>query len=106
MDNIKKMLKLTSLYDLYKNLLTDKQRQYFEAYYFQNQSLKEVSEAFDVSRNAVYSQLNEIGKSLEDFEAKLHLKRKKEKINVLVDEIRNSETEEEREELLKKLERI
>ena len=34
---------LTNLYDCYKNLLTEKQQEYFEDYYFNNLSLTEIS---------------------------------------------------------------
>ena len=43
----------SELYDLYKKLLTDKQQEYFEEYYFNNLSLSEISNDFDISRNAV-----------------------------------------------------
>ena len=35
---------LTMLYDIYGDLLTEKERKYFEAYYFDNLSLGEISE--------------------------------------------------------------
>ena len=57
-------LELTILYDYYSNLLTDKQRLYFEEYYFNNLSLQEISENYSVSRNAVFNSLKEIEKKL------------------------------------------
>ena len=90
MDSLEKTIRLNSLYDLYKNLLTDKQRQYFEAYYFKDQSLSEVADMYGVSRNAIYSQLSEIEKSLEDFELKLNLKKKNEKKTKLLDELKKN----------------
>ena len=56
------------LYDLYKNLLTDKQREYFEDYYFNNLSLSEISENYDISRNAVSKQLSVIRDKLDEYE--------------------------------------
>ncbi len=76
MDNLEKNVRLSSLYDLYKNLLTEKQRQYFEEYYFNDESLKEVAENFNVSRNAIYLSLKEVEEALEDFESALALKAK------------------------------
>ena len=35
---------LTNIYDYYKELLTNKQQNYFEEYYFNNLSLSEISE--------------------------------------------------------------
>ena len=48
---------LTMLYDIYGDLLTEKERKYFEAYYFDNLSLGEISENMDVSRNAVHKSM-------------------------------------------------
>ena len=43
------------LYDLYGELLTDKQRKYFEDYYFNDLSYAEMADDFDVSRNAIFN---------------------------------------------------
>ena len=45
---------LVILYDFYGELLSDIQREYFEAYYFDNLSLSEISENTDKSRNAIH----------------------------------------------------
>ena len=74
----------SELYDLYKNLLTDKQREYFEEYYFNNLSLSEISSDFDISRNAVSKQLAVIREKLDEFELKLKLYNKKTEISCLI----------------------
>ena len=68
------------LYDFYKELLTDKQRQYFEDYYFQNLSFSEMAENYQVSRNAVFRQIHIVTDKLQEYENKLQLKNKKERI--------------------------
>ena len=68
------------LYDLYKNLLTEKQRQYFEDYYFNNLSLSEMSNNLLISRNAISKQLSTIRDKLCDYEKKLQLYSKTRKI--------------------------
>ena len=50
-------LYIISLYDIYNSLLTDKQKLYFEDYYFNNLSLSEMSENYEVSRNAIHKQI-------------------------------------------------
>lgn len=62
-----------NLYDYYKDLLTEKQKQYFEEYYFDNLSLSEISENEQISRNAVHKQIKDVEKKLEYYEEKLHL---------------------------------
>lgn len=64
------------LYDLYGELLTDKQKEYFENYYFNNFSLSEMAENYDVSRNAIHKQLKIVIEKLEDYESKMQLYKK------------------------------
>jgi len=80
-----RMLYLSTLYELYKGLCTDKQRLYFEDYYYNNLSLSEIAENYDISRNAVHSQLKIVESRLEEIEGILKLKKKKEKILKLLD---------------------
>lgn len=79
-----KMLYLNSLYDFYKELLTKKQQEYFESYYFDNLSLGEIADNNKVSRNAVYHQLKIVEDKLCSYEEKLGLKHKKDEINKLL----------------------
>mgnify|MGYP002624527345 CR=1 FL=1 len=78
----------SELYDLYKKLLTDKQQEYFEEYYFNNLSLSEISNDFDISRNAVSKQLAVIREKLDEYELKLGLYKKLEQIKKSVDDER------------------
>ena len=77
---MEKIFYLNSLYDLYKELFTEKQQMYFEAYYFENLSLAEIAENNDVSRNAIHNQIKIMEDKLEELESKLHLLKKKETI--------------------------
>ena len=83
-NNMKERLYLISLYDLYGNLLTDKQQLYFEEYYFNNLSLSELSELYEISRSAVSKTLNEVTTKLNNYEDKLNLYNKTQKIIKLV----------------------
>ena len=82
---------LNNLYDDYQGLLTQKQQQYFEDYYFQNLSLSEMAENYHVSRNAIYGQLKLVEKKLEAFEQILKLYQKKQKVKELLKEIPDSD---------------
>ncbi len=72
------------LYDLYGGLLTEKQREYFEDYYFNNMSFSEMAEDYDVSRNAVFKQVHIVIDKLNEYESILHLKEKKDKLNLIL----------------------
>ena len=84
---MEKFVYLNELYDLYKELLTEKQRKYFEDYYFNNLSYGEIGTSYGISRNAVYHQLQLIEKKLNIFEEKLKLYSKKQKINDIIEMI-------------------
>lgn len=75
---------LIDLYDYYSDLLTGKQKEYFEYYYFDNLSLAEISENIKVSRNAIHNSLKETVNKLEYYEEKLELYKKREKIKELI----------------------
>lgn len=77
---------LTNLYDYYKDLLTDKQRSYFEDYYFENLTMEEIAENNNITRNAVSKSLMEVKEKLEYYEEKLSLSRHKEILRNNLDE--------------------
>ena len=83
-NNMKERLYLINLYDLYGNLLTDKQQTYFEEYYFNNLSLSEMSDLYNVSRSAVGKSLKEIESKLTNYEEKLNIFNKLNKVNKLI----------------------
>ena len=76
MDLLEKKTYYNNLYDMYKKLLTEKQRTYFEKYYFEDYSLAEIASSYDVSRNAVFDQLKKTYSLLEKYEEKLNLHQK------------------------------
>lgn len=75
---------INNLYDYYGELLTPLQQEYFEAYYFNNLSLSEISENYNVSRNAIHQQLKKIEEKLDYYEEKLGLYKKSVKINEII----------------------
>ena len=89
----------TNLYDVYKDLLTDMQRKYFEDYYFSNLSYGEISQNNNISRSGVFRQINLTIKKLEKFENTLHILEK----NKILEEIINNEKDKIIKEELKKI---
>ena len=83
------------LYDLYGELLTDKQRKYFEDYYFHNLSFSEMADQYKVSRNAVFKQVHIVTDRLLEYERILRLKEKREKIISLISDSKLKEDIEE-----------
>ena len=75
--NLEDKIKFNKLFDIYGELLTVKQREYYEYYYLKDYSLSEISEFLEVSRNAVHVQLKNVVKHLENYEDKLMVLKKK-----------------------------
>lgn len=71
--NIEKMIEIGLLFEQYKELLTDKQREIVSLYYEEDYSLGEISENLNVSRQGVYDTLKRSEKILRDYEEKLKL---------------------------------
>lgn len=72
------------LFDYYGELLTEKQKEYFKFYYFDNLSLSEIAEENNVSRNAVSKTLKEVKEKLDSYESILKLYSNKNKIKEII----------------------
>ena len=96
---MEKLVYLNNLYDLYGELLTIKQKKYFEEYYFNNLSYGEIGEKYEISRAASCKQLKIIEEKLIDYEEKLKLLYKKNKINDIITKVEDSKLKRELEEL-------
>jgi len=77
-------LLVTTLFDYYGELLTDKQKQYFKDYYFDNLTLSEMSELYNISRNAIHKNIKETIEKLKYYESKMFLLEKRTKIKKII----------------------
>lgn len=75
------------LYDYYKELLTEKQREYYENYYFEDYSLSEIAENESVTRNAVHNQIRIVLERLEFYEKHLHLRENAREIREIIKDL-------------------
>ena len=80
-------IKYTYLFDYYGELFTDKQKEYFVDYYFNNLTLQEIAENNNVSRNAVHKNLKDILNRLDYYEEKLNLYRNKQKLEKIIENL-------------------
>lgn len=87
------------LYDFYGELFNDKQREYFEEYYFNNLSLGEIGEKLGVSRNAVHKVIQGVEEKLGFYEEKLGLYQKNKIIYGIMDKIKDEDIKKRLEEL-------
>ena len=68
-----KIYYITLLFDEYSELLTDKQRLVMSAYYFDDYSLNEIGEKYNITRQAVQDMIKRSEKLLKQYEDKLGL---------------------------------
>ena len=87
---MEEVLYFNELYDLFSGLLTDKQREYYEDYYFNDLSFSEMAENYEVSRNAIFKQIHIVTDKLNEYEQILKLYEKKK----LIMKISNSVSDE------------
>ena len=80
-------MKYTYLFDYYGDLFTDKQKEYFIDYYFNNLTLQEIADNNNISRNAVHKILKDMLKKLDYYEEKLSLYSNKKKIEVIIKDL-------------------
>ena len=84
-------IKFSILLEVYGKLLTEKQYELLDFYYNQDFGLSEIAENLGITRQAVRDNLKKGENNLVDFENKLNLLSKKEKLLKICDEIENSE---------------
>ncbi len=106
MNILDKAIEISELYDVYQDLLTDKQKEYMESYYYNNYSISEISENMNVSRNAVHDQLKRTVKKLYDYESKLELRNKDKLRYKILEKMKNEKDLNKVLDLVKELEKV
>lgn len=91
---IEQVIKISQLYDFYSELLSEKQKQYLNDYYFNDFSLTEISENFDISKQAVSNNIKRTITELEQYEEKLNLIKLNNERLFLLNELRKSTSDE------------
>lgn len=74
-----------NLYEFYGSLLTTKQINYFQMFYYSDLTLSEIAQNNNISRSAVFDAICKINKILENYEKSLKLFEKQNKLNDLLD---------------------
>ncbi len=78
--SLEESLRITSLIDTYGKLLTTKQFEIVSSYYYDNLTLSEIGDNYNISRQAVNDCINQSVKALESYEEKLQLLSKQDAI--------------------------
>ena len=83
--SLEENIRITSLIDAYGKLLTNKQFEIVSSYYFDNLTLTEIGDNYNISRQAVNDCINQSLKALETYEEKLQLIARN---NAVIDKLR------------------
>ena len=83
-----------NLFDVYSNLLTDKEKEAFRDYYQEDLSLSEIADSKSISRSAVQKMVKTVIEKLSYYEEMLHLYKEHEMLRKLltvdnIEEIKN-----------------
>lgn len=87
MNSMNKEYRIAVLMDIYGNLLTDKQREVMELYYYEDLSLSEIAEHEKITRQGVHDSIKRAEQTLSDLEQKLCVAEKLVKCRKLFEKI-------------------
>lgn len=93
--------KIIKLYDLYSELLTENQKEYFEGYYFEDLSLSEISENLCVSKSFASKTISKVEQKLKSYESTLKLFELNNKLKAISESTKDINTKNKLEELIK-----
>lgn len=82
---------ITTLYEIYKELLNEKERNYFEYYYFEDYSMQEIADLYNVSKAYASKYLNKINDKIINYEKILKINDRNSKIIDLLKNVNDSE---------------
>ena len=83
-------VKRSLLYDFYGEMLTEHQKDIYEAYVLENLSLGEIAESEGISRQGAHDIIRRCNIALEGYESKLHLVEKFLQVKEMVARIESS----------------
>lgn len=95
-----KFLYYNDLFNLYKELLTTKEKEIFALYYEENYSMGEISENLNISRSAVGNTVKIVESKLRKYESVLHIKEKNEKLMELSEKLEDENLKRELEKII------
>ena len=87
MDKTLKIEQYIELYDIYKETLTNKQREVFELYYFSDYSLGEIAELKKIARSSTSEFIRKTENNLISLEKKIGMLEQKKRILLVLNNI-------------------
>lgn len=97
---MEKDFEFIELFELYKGLLTDKQRETFSSHYLYDLSLAEIAEQDGTARQSVHDAIRKVKVKLSEYESILRLKEKFDRISKIADSLSDNSTGDELKEII------
>lgn len=85
---MEKDLRYAELFELYQDLLTERQREIFSCHYLLDLSLSEIAEPDGNTRQSVYAVIKTVKSKLDEYEKVLRLYEKNQKLIVLSEKVK------------------
>ena len=85
---MEKDLRYAELFELYQDLLTERQREIFSCHYLLDLSLSEIAEPDGNTRQSVYAVVKKVKEKLDEYEKVLRLYEKNQKLIVLSEKVK------------------
>ncbi len=79
-------VEIINLFDVYETLLTDREKEIFKYYYYEDLSLSEISENLNITRTGVFNTLKKVEEKLLQYENNLKLMNIKNTLKGLLEE--------------------
>lgn len=89
MNRTEEMFHYNELFDIYGNLLNEREKEIFNLFYEEDLSLQEIANERGVSKSAIGNTIKTINKKLDNFETKLGFLNKINILEKLIDKIDN-----------------
>ena len=101
MDRTLEYIHYNDLYDLYGNLLNEREKEIFSLFYEEDLSLQEIADERNVSKSAIGKTIQIVAKKLDDYEDKLHFLEKISKVEQELEKLNNKNIQEKIIEIMK-----
>lgn len=94
MNRTEEYIHYNELFDIYGNLLNERESEIYKLFYEEDLSLQEIADNRRVSKSAIGSAIKTINKKLEEYESKINILKQKKELQKVIPEIGNKNIEE------------
>ncbi len=89
MNRTEEYIHYNQLFDIYGNLLNEREKEIFSLFYEEDLSLQEIADLRSVSKSAIGNTITTINNKLDTYEEKLEFLKKINELEILVEKIEN-----------------